>query len=165
MNAKRLLLLSLFLVLSLALAGCGIVSVSTEGGELTVSVNLSEAQVNTIISRVNERGGNGDDFLFRDISSVDLLEPNILRVFGTTADGASGSYDATITAVDETLKIEVTAVDVPGVTLDDPRVQAANDELARAFLDNARSGDEGGVAGVAVVDNELRLTFKAPLNR
>jgi len=165
MNAKRLLLLSLFLVLSLALAGCGIVSVSTEGGELTVSVNLSEEQVNNIISRVNERGGNGDDFLFRDISSVDLLEPNILRVFGTTADGASGSYDATITAVDETLKIEVTAVDVPGVTLDDPRVQAANDELSQAFLDNARSGDEGGVAGAAVVNNELRLTFKAPLNR
>ncbi len=165
MNAKRFLLIPMLLALSLAATACGIMSVSTEGGELTVTVNLNEDQVNSIIRRVNDAGRNGDDFLFSEISSVDLMEPNVIRVFGTTADGASGSYDATIGVVDESLKIEVTAVDVPGVTLDDPRVQAANDELAQAFLDNARSNGEGSVAGVAVVGDELRFTIKAPLSR
>jgi len=55
-------------------------------------------------------------------------------------------------------------VDVPGVTMDDPRVQAANDELERAFLENASSDGGGGVTNVAVVGDELVFTIKAPLN-
>lgn len=164
MKAQRTLLLALGLFLLLAMTGCGIASVSTEGGELTIDVSISEEQVNGIISRVLSAGGESKDFLFTETTSVDLLEPNIIRVFGKTAEGTEGSYDLTMSAVDNALKIEVVSVDVPGVTLDDPRVSAANDELAKAFLDNAQSGDPGGVSNVAVANNELRLTIKAPLN-
>lgn len=164
MNPKRLLLASVILTLALASSACGIVSVSTEGGELTVSVNVSEEQVNGIIGRATTAAGNRDDFLFDETTGVDLLEPNLIRVFGT-ANGEAGSYDMTMDAVDESLKIEVVAVDIPGVTMDDPRVQQANDDLAQAFLDNVRTGDEGGVADVAVVGDELRFTFRAAIER
>lgn len=163
MNAKRLLLASLILVLALASSACGVTSVSTEGGELTISVNLSENQVNTLFGTVF-RNNTDDDFLFEDISSIDLMEPNVIRAFGTTADGATGSYDVTIDVVDQALQMEVVAVDVPGITLDDPRVQAANDELAAAFTESASSGNDGGVAEAAVVDDELIFTIKAPLD-
>lgn len=164
MNAKRGFVASLLLVLSLVLTACGMMSVSTEGGELTISVNVSETQVNRIIGNVF-RTDSQDEFLFEDVSSVDLMEPNVMRVFGTTAEGASGSYDMTIAAEDESIKLEVIAVDVPGVTMDDPRIQAANDELAEAFLNNARSdGEDGGVTEVSVVADELVFTIKAPLN-
>jgi hypothetical protein len=163
MSAKHLLLASLFLVLVVATSACGITSVSTEGGELTISVNLSEDQVNTLFGSVF-RNNTDDDFLFEEITEIDLMEPNIIRAFGATPDGASGSYDVTIDVVDEALQMEVVAVDVPGVTLDDPRVQAANDELAQAFLESASSdGGGGGVAEVAVVDDELIFTIRAPL--
>jgi hypothetical protein len=163
MNAKRLLLACLILALALATSACGITSLSTEGGELAISVNLSEDQVNTLFGTVF-RNNTDDDFLFEEISSIDLIEPNVIRAFGTTSDGASGSYDVTIDVVDEALRLEVVAVDVPGITLDDPRVQAANDELAAAFLESARSeGEDGGVAEVAVVDDELVFTIRAPL--
>lgn len=164
MNAKRGFVASLLLVLSLALTACGIMSVSTEDGELTISVNVSETQANRIVS--NAIGGDKeDDFLFDDVTSVDLMEPNVIRIFGTTADGVSGSYDMTIGVVDEAIRLEVVAVDVPGITLDDPRVQSANDELAKAFLDSARTDNEaGGVTEVAVVGDELVFTIKAPLN-
>lgn len=164
MNTKRLFLSVLILVLSLATTACGIMSVSTEGGELTITVNISESQANRLISNVFTTN-DGDDFLFTEITGVDLVEPNIIRAAGTTADGVAGTYDLTIDVVDEAIKIEVIAVDVPGVTMDDPRVQAANDELERAFLDSARSDSEsGGVAEVAVVGDELVFTIKAPLN-
>lgn len=164
MKAKRLLIAVMILALALISAACGVMSVSTEGGELTINVNLNESQANRLIGNVFT-SNDGDDFLFTEIASVDLIEPNIMRVSGSTADGVSGTYDLTIDVVDEALKIEVVAVDVPGVTLDDPRVQAANDELAQAFLDSARSdGERGGVADVAVVADELIFTIKAPLN-
>lgn len=164
MKAKRLLIAVMILALALISAACGVMSVSTEGGELTINVNLNESQANRLIGNVFT-SNDGDDFLFTEIASVDLIEPNIMRVSGSTADGVSGTYDLTIDVVDEALKIEVVAVDVPGVTLDDPRVQAANDELAQAFLDSARSdGESGGVADVAVVADELIFTIKAPLN-
>lgn len=164
MKAKRLLIAVMILALAVISAACGVMSVSTEGGELTINVNLNESQANRLIGNVFT-SNDGDDFLFTEIASVDLIEPNIMRVSGSTADGVSGTYDLTIDVVDEALKIEVVAVDVPGVTLDDPRVQAANDELAQAFLDSARSdGESGGVADVAVVADELIFTIKAPLN-
>lgn len=164
MKAKRLLIAVMILALALISAACGVMSVSTEGGELTINVNLNESQANRLIGNVFT-SNEGDDFLFTEIASVDLIEPNIMRVSGSTADGVSGTYDLTIDVVDEAVKIEVVAVDVPGVTLDDPRVQAANDELAQAFLDSARSdGESGGVADVAVVADELIFTIKAPLN-
>lgn len=164
MKAKRLLIAVMILALAVISAACGVMSVSTEGGELTISVNLNESQANRLIGNVFT-SNEGDDFLFTEIASVDLIEPNIMRVSGSTADGVSGTYDLTIDVVDEAVKIEVVAVDVPGVTLDDPRVQAANDELAQAFLDSARSdGERGGVADVAVVADELIFTIKAPLN-
>jgi hypothetical protein len=164
MKAKRLLIAVMILALAVISAACGVMSVSTEGGELTISVNLNESQANRLIGNVFT-SNDGDDFLFTEIASVDLIEPNIMRVSGSTADGVSGTYDLTIDVVDEAVKIEVVAVDVPGVTLDDPRVQAANDELAQAFLDSARSdGESGGVADVAVVADELIFTIKAPLN-
>lgn len=164
MNPKRLFVAALILALSLVSAACGLASFSTEGGELTITVNLSESQVNRLMTNVFTTN-DGDDFLFTEISSVDLIEPNIMRVAGATADGASGTYDLTIDVVDEAIKIEVVSVDVPGVTLDDPRVQAANDELEQAFLDSARSeGEGGGVTTVAVVGDELVFTITAPLN-
>lgn len=164
MNPKRLFVAVLILALSLISTACGIASFSTEGGELTVTVNLSESQANRLVTNVFTTN-DGDDFLFTEITGVDLLEPNIMRVSGSTADGASGTYDLAFDVVDQALKIEVVAVDVPGVTLDDPRVQAANDELERAFIEGARSeGEEGGVAEVAVVNDELVFTIKAPLN-
>ena len=164
MKAKRLLIAVMILALAVISAACGVMSVSTEGGELTISVNLNESQANRLIGNVFT-SNEGDDFLFTEIASVDLIEPNIMRVSGSTADGVSGTYDLTIDVVDEAIKIEVVAVDVPGVTLDDPRVQAANEELAQAFLDSARSdGESGGVADVAVVADELIFTIKAPLN-
>ena len=168
MNAKRLFASLLILVLSLATAACGIVSYSTEGGELTLSVNMSESQVNRLISSVFTRN-DGDNFLFTEISSVDLIEPNVIRLAGTTADGATGTYDMTIDVIDEVIKLEVVAVDVPGVTMDDPRVQAANDELEQAFLDSAgdnagSDGEPGGVTDVVVAGDELTFTIKAPLN-
>ena len=168
MNAKRLFASLLILVLSLATAACGIVSYSTEGGELTLSVNMSESQVNRLISSVFTRN-DGDNFLFTEISSVDLIEPNVIRLAGTTADGATGTYDMTIDVIDEVIKLEVVAVDVPGVTMDDPRVQAANDELEQAFLDSAgdnagSDGEPGGVTDVVVAGDELTFTIKAALN-
>lgn len=164
MNAKRLFLASLILALALATSACGIMSVSTEGGELTINVNLSEDQVNGIIGRAVRNANTDDDFLLKEVSGIDLMEPNIIRVSGTTPEGAPGSYDMTIDAVDEALQLAVVAVDAPGVTLDDPRVQAANDDLAAAFLESARSGNgEGGITDVAVVGDELVFTIKAPL--
>jgi len=164
MNPKRLFVAVLILALSLVSTACGIASFSTEGGELTVTVNLSESQANRLVTNVFTTN-DGDDFLFTEITGVDLMEPNIMRVSGSTADGASGTYDLAFDVVDQALKIEVVAVDVPGVTLDDPRVQAANDELERAFIEGARSeGEEGGVAEVAVVNDELVFTIRAPLN-
>lgn len=163
MKKQQWLVALVIMALSLALVACGALSISTDDGVLTVNVKLNEDQVNGIIARVFTDDVN-DEFLFKQLDSIDLIEPDVIRVFGTTADGVSGSYDMTVAAENEALKFEVVAVDIPGVTMDDPRIQSANDELAQAFLDTAaESNSGGGIAEAAVVDDELVLTITAAL--
>jgi hypothetical protein len=71
----------------------------------------------------------------------------------------------TMEAVDGALQIEVAAVNIPGVSMEDPRIAEANSKLAEAFLDQVQSPDAGEFTDVSVVGGELKFTFQTPFNQ
>ena len=99
-----------------------------EGTKLTIE--LKEDDINRIIQQSNARR---EDALITDETGVDIQD-GFIRVFGNAkkADGSmvSGSYDATVKAENGALKVAITAVDIEGVTMDDPRIIKTNQELA-----------------------------------
>jgi hypothetical protein len=165
MKFKTIFILALLALLALALSACGIAGISREGNRLTVDVNMSEAQVNNLIGLVVRRGNSvTSDFLLDQITSVDLIEPDTIRVNGT-ADGVAGNYDATINAADGTLRIVVVDVDIPGISLDDPRIEEANRELTEAFVNSASAENDGRFTSAAVSDDQLTITIEVDLGR
>lgn len=157
-----------FLVLLLALAATACGSFQIQDGVVTIDFSISEATVNRIIdSAMRNSVDRGDDVLFDEVTGVDLIEPDIIRVFGTaTVDGnpVQGSYDLRIGAESGALRLEVANVDVPGVTLDDPRLVQANAEMAAAFADQIEAERGRGVISRAEIrDGELQLLIEAPL--
>jgi hypothetical protein len=164
MRSKTLVLL-ITAVLAVVLSACEVFGINIDGGKLTVDVTLNEEQVNGLIARATAANGRTDtDFLLDNITRIEMIEPNTIRVFGDVA-GMEGSYDMTIDAVDGALQIRVAAVDIPGITMDDPRIQEAQSKLGQAFLDQVQSGDPGHFTDISVIDNELKFAFEAPLNR
>jgi len=101
---------------------------SGEGTKLTIE--LKEDDMNRIIQQSN---AHKKDALLSEETSVDIQD-GFIRVFGNAkkADGSMvpGSYDATVKAENGALKVAITAVDIEGVTMDDPRVLKTNQELA-----------------------------------
>ncbi len=167
MKQSRLLALVLGVFLLVGTTACDIIQVND--GVVTVNVGISESTVNAIIDRTLATGQETEsDFLFQQITGVDLIEPDTVRVFGNFDENGSpvvGSYDLTVASADGRLQMQVARVDVPGVGVDDPRVQAANSALARAFQQQAQSESDGRFTSVQVADGELRFTIEAPLNR
>lgn len=152
-------------VFLLTLAGCGIANIRTEGGQLAVDVNMSESQVNSLINLAISRSGNvTSDFLLDQISSVDFIEPDTMRVFGS-AGGVEGSYDMTISAADGALQIAVADVNVPGISMDDPRIEKANEALTTSFTNSARSENDGRFTNAAVEGDQLTITIEVALGR
>jgi len=109
---------------------CSLANVGLSGEGTTITVELKEDDINRILQEGN---AHADDALFSEITSVDIQD-GFMRIFGNAkkSDGSavSGSYDAVMKAENGALKAEITAVNVEGVSMDDPKVLRANQEIA-----------------------------------
>ncbi len=164
----RRILFGAIAVLMLALSACNMVRI--EDGMLSIDVTVTEAMLNTIVERANREANarRSEDVLFDEVTRIDLIEPDIIRVFGEAeVDGVvrSGSYDVQIGATSGALQLAIVDVDVEGVTLDDPRLADANAELQEAFADQVQSeGGNGPISSARIEDGALKLEIDAPLN-
>lgn len=156
------------LLIVMGLSGCG--AVTMQDGVLTVDFAISEETINNIIATsARESVNRGDDVIFDRVTGVDLIEPDIIRVFGDTmTDGnpVSGSYDVRVGAESGALKLSIAAVEVPGVSLDDARLVKANADLAKAFGDQvANERGQGVISGASIQDGQLQLQLSAALEQ
>lgn len=155
----------MLIALLVTLTGCGIADIRREGGQLAVDVNMSESQVNSLINLAIRNSGNvTSDFLLDQITSVDFIEPDTMRVFGS-AGGVEGSYDMTISAADGAMQIAVAEVNIPGITMDDPRIEKANESLTAAFTNSARSENDGRFTNAGIEGDQLTITIEVALGQ
>ncbi len=141
-----------------ALGACS--NLSFEDGQATVDINLDESAINGVIGNIDERS---DTRLLDDVTSIDFIEPNIVRANGTK-DGQPGSFDMTFTAEDNSIRVEVTAVDIEGVELTSDAVTDLNEELTAGFQQSANAEGDSGVSDVRVEDDQLVITVTAALD-
>ncbi|HEX2368140.1 MAG TPA: hypothetical protein VHM94_02785 [Acidimicrobiia bacterium] len=148
----------LAMVLVVALAACS--NLSFEDGQATFDVNLDEDAINSVIGTVDERTQAP---LLDDVTSIDFIEPDVVRATGTK-DGQPGSYDMTFTAADNSIRVEVTAVDIEGMELTSDAVTDLNEELTSSFEESADPEGDSGVSEVRVEDDQLVITVTAALD-
>jgi hypothetical protein len=148
----------LAMVLVTALAACS--NLSLEDGQASFDVNLDEDAINSVIGTVDERT---QEHLLDDVTSVDFIEPNVVRAVGTK-DGQPGSYDMTFTAEDNSIRVEVTAVDIEGMELTSDAVTNMNEELSSSFQESADPEGDSGVSDVRVEDDQLVISVTAVLD-
>ena len=148
----------LAMVIVIALAACS--NLSVEDGQASFDVTLDEEAINSLVEAADERT---DARLLDDITSLDFIEPDVVRVVGTK-DGEPGSFDMTFTAEDNTIRVEVTAVDIEGMELTSDEVTDLNEELSASFQESADAEGDSGVSEVKVVDDQLVITVTASLN-
>ena len=123
-------------VLILSSLACSMGGITLSGNKATVDITLTEDQVNRMIANSTSNTVVDGEELLTDVSKVEFHD-GYVRSFGTmrnpAGDEVDGSMDVAFSTADDVLVVEITAVDFPGVTMDDPRIVKANTELARSF--------------------------------
>lgn len=165
----RTKLFQLLAVLALGLlAGCG--GIQMQDGVLTIDINLPETQINELVSRAARSDATtSEDVLFDSVTSIELIEPDLIRVFGEGESAGvpyEGNYDIRVGAESGALRLAITDVAVPGISLDDPRVVEANTRLQESFTQQvSNEGGQGVVQSASIENNALRLVIVADLNQ
>ncbi len=159
-----LLLISLVLASSLMLSACSALGVVFQGNKVTVNVNVPEDQVNELLASSTT---HSEDRLLDEVTSVDMQDGTI-RVYGTkNQSGAqvNGSYDVSMGQTGGNMWVKITAVDIPGVSLDDPNVTSLNNQLARDFTQMA-SEKQGHLTfqTVTITEDAIKMVVEVTLN-
>lgn len=148
------------------LVGCGPLNFGLNSRAVTITVNLDEAILNQLLTKAQESvvAVNGDALL-GEITHIDFQAPDTIRVFGThnqNGNSVEGSFDLQTTLEQGALKVNMSAVNIPGFGLDSPVIQQINNELSRAFTEQINQQQEGVISSVQVTENALALVIEVP---
>ncbi len=166
MKHLRYSLLAPIALIMLVLAGCGPLNFGINSRAVTITVNLDEAMLNTLLTQAQESvvAINGDTLL-GEITNIDFQAPDTIRVFGTRNQGGStveGSFDVQTAVEQGALKVNISAVNVPGMGMDSPVIQQINNELSRAFTEQISQQQEGAISSVTVTEDAVALLIEVP---
>jgi hypothetical protein len=155
-------------VLALTASACSFipVEVSTDLLELDIDIPVDELELQSLIGPVHSDDPCGQ--LLDEITHVELQD-GFIRFEGTKvqADGsrAAGSLDVSLGAENDMLKIQIVAVDIPGIDLSHPCIVKANRELEYELSHLAiDSPGEVLFKDVTIDDGQLRMKIQVKVD-
>jgi hypothetical protein len=166
MNRSRYTFFAALLVVMLTVAGCGPLNFGINTRAVTITVNLDEGTLNTLLTQVQESviAVNGEALLGK-IDRIDFIEPDTIRVFGTRTQNGNtveGSFDVNTVLDQGALKASITALNIPGLNMDSPIIQQINNELSAAFGEQISQQQEGSISSVQVTEDALNIVIEVP---
>ena len=166
MQRSRYTLLTVISFLLLAVVGCGPLNFGLNSRAVTITIDLDEGILNRLLSEAQNKvvAVNGEALL-AEISQIDFQAPDTIRVFGSRNQNGStieGSFDVQTVLDQGALKVNISAVNIPGYSLDSPAIQQINSELSKAFTEQINQQQEGAISSVQVTEDALSLVIEVP---
>ncbi len=156
----------LAILLILALLMLGALACSNFGyndGVVTADVTVSAASLNKIVESVRVES---DNFVGK-VESVDLIEPNIMRVTGEFKildKDQKGSVDFAITTGQDGVQVDAVGSTMAGVDGNSKGVRAFTSALETALNIFASKDGGGGITAVQVKEGQLVFTVSVKVS-
>jgi hypothetical protein len=152
------LLFSLLLLASLA---CSLGGISVDKDSATVDITLKENQVNELLKNSNLATDSDPDRLLDKITSVEMHD-GYMRIFGTgktpAGEEVEGSFDVSVGVENDILQVQIIAVDMAGLDMNDPRIEKTNQELVKALTESVtESNGEVQYKEASITEDALNL--------
>ncbi len=166
MHQLRYGFLFTLLVVMLTVVGCGPLNFGINTRAVTITVNLDEGILNTLLTQVQDSviAVNGEALLGK-IDRIDFIEPDTIRVFGTRTQNGNtveGSFDVNTVLDQGAFKASISALNIPGLNMDSPLIQQINNELSMAFSEQISQQQEGAISSVQVTEDALNIVIEVP---
>jgi hypothetical protein len=168
-KSNRIILVLLAVVIIITTMACSLGGININKTKAMIDITVTQDQVNTLLQNANESVTASDKRLMEKVTSVEMHE-GFVRIFGEDlkTDGTSvpGSFDVSVGAVNDELTVKIIAVDMPGVTLDDPRIVDTNTEMANELSKSVRETN-GDVLfkEASVSESGLKLKMEIKLSK
>lgn len=164
-TSKILLISALVVILAFSSLACSISGIPSRSGSATIDIAIEQDEIDMLFSKGN-MNDDTHDRLFKEITGIEIHD-GYVRVFGVAetsqGDDVTGSYDASLSAVDNALQAQIIAVDIADVNMDDPRIVETNEELARELAEAVRETN-GEVLFKEVTLTEGKLQMNIQVN-
>jgi hypothetical protein len=123
---------------------CSMGGVTLGNNSALVDITLNQDEINQFLNRVEVNQDYSRDRLLDKVSSIEMHD-GFIRVLGsaTQEDGSvvNGSFDISFAAENDLLKVQIIAVNIPGIELSDPRIVKANQELTDGLTQSVRDSN------------------------
>ena len=155
-------------VLALAASACSFipVEVSTDLPEIDINIPVDELELQSLVGPVHSEDPCGQ--LLDEITRVELQDGFIhFEGMKVQADGsrAAGRLDVSLGAENDALKIQIVAVDMPGIDLSHACIVKANREMEYELSHMAiDSPGEVLFKEVTIDDGHLRMKIQVKVN-
>ncbi len=168
-KSNKIILVLLAVIIIMTTMACSMGGININQNKATINVTVTQDQVNRLLQNAEGEVTISNERLMEKITSVEM-HAGFIRIFGEDlkTDGTSvpGSIDVSVGAEDDELKVQIIAVDLPGVTLDDPRIVDANVEMARELSQSVREANGDVVYKEASVsESGLKLKMEIKLKK
>lgn len=156
----------LFSILVITSLACTAGNISIGKDSATIDLTITENQLNDLFNNISTND-TGSDRLLDKVTSVEMHD-GYIRVFGeaTNADGnkVTGSYDVSFGTENDALKVEIIAVDIEGVDMNDQRIVDANQELGTELAKSIKESNGDVLFKEAVVtEDALKLKVQVKI--
>ncbi len=146
-------------------------NLSVRDGKLTVPITLREESIKQIITSAQSvAASQGENLPVIEVEDIEFIEPDRIVATGQyqTLGGTriNGQVELKFSVENDQPRVEVTAINIPGVDLASDAIQKVNEALSSVIQDQVReSGEAAVIKSITVEGDALKILVEVTVRR
>lgn len=168
MNRKNWAILMGAVILLLVSLACNL---SLQNGKLTVPITLREETLKQIITAAQSAAASqGERLPLIEVEDIEFIEPDRIVARGQYqvlgGQRLNGQVELKFSVVNDQPKVEVTAINIPGVDLASDAIKKVNEALSGVIQDQVEEAGDGAVVKSMTVEGDaLKIVVEVTVRR
>ena len=156
------------IILMLVSLACNL---SLQDGKLTIPITLKEEAIKQIITTAQSAAASqGERLPVIEVEDIEFIEPDKIVARGQYralgGQRLNGQVELKFLVVNDQPKVEVTAINIPGVDLASDAIKRVNEALSKVIQDQVKESGEGAVVkSITVEKDALKIVVEVTVRR
>lgn len=156
------------IILMLVSLACNL---SLQDGKLTIPITLKEEAIKQIITTAQSAAASqGERLPVIEVEDIEFIEPDKIVARGQVqalgGQRFNGQVELKFLVVNDQPKVEVTAINIPGVDLASDAIKRVNEALSKVIQDQVKESGEGAVVkSITVEKDALKIVVEVSVRR
>lgn len=168
MKNKNYAFFVLVVVMILSTLACNF---GLKNGNITSTIELKKESLMQIINTAQDIAGTvSETDLPVEVQDIEFIEPDKVRLTGfygsSNSERINGEIEISFSVENDKPKVNITAVNIPGVDMASDFVKNLNEQLSGLLNDQVKlAGDNAFIKDIVVTDDAVKIEVAIPLKK